>query len=1315
MGAASGQRGQGPPSPLLLLWWPRLLLLLLLLLSPTAALDPELQPGNFPADEAGAQLFLESYNSSAEQVMFQSMAASWAYYTNITEENERLQEEAELIKQEFAEVWGKKAKELYDPIWQNFTDSKLRRAIETIRTLGPANLPLAGRQQYNSLLNNMSRIYSTSKVCFPNKTATCWSLDPELTNILASSRSYAKLLFAWESWHDVVGIPLKPLYEDFTALSNKAYKEDGFSDTGAYWRSLYDSPSFVETLEHIYHQLEPLYLNLHAYVRRALHRRYGDKYINLRGPIPAHLLGDMWAQSWDNMYDMVVPFPDKPNLDVTSTMVEKGWNATHMFRVAEEFFTSLGLSPMPPEFWAESMLEKPSDGREVVCHASAWDFYNRKDFRIKQCTRVTMEQLSTVHHEMGHVQYYLQYKDLTLPLRRGANPGFHEAIGDVLALSVSTPAHLHKIGLLDHGANDVESDINYLLKMALEKIAFLPFGYLVDQWRWGVFSGHISPSRYNFDWWYLRTKYQGICPPVVRNETHFDAGAKFHIPNVAPYIRYFVSFILQFQFHQALCKEAGHQGPLHQCDIYQSTQAGAKLRQVLQAGGSRPWQEVLKDMVGSDALDAQALLEYFQPVSQWLQEQNQRNGEVLGWPEYQWRPPLPDHYPENIDLVTDEEEANRFVEEYDRTAQVLWNEYAEANWHYNTNITLEASKILLQKNKKVANYTLKYGTLAKKFDVNNFQNSTTKRIIRKVQNMDRAVLPSKELEEYNQILLDMEKTYSIADVCYSNGTCLTLEPDLTNVMATSRKYEELLWVWKSWRDKVGRAILPFFPKYVELSNKIAHLNGHADGGASWRSLYESKNLEQDLEQLYQELQPLYLNLHAYVRRSLHRHYGSQHINLNGPIPAHLLGNMWAQTWSNIYDLVAPFPSAPNLDATEAMIKQGWTPRRIFKEADDFFTSLGLLPVSAEFWNKSMLEKPTDGREVVCHASAWDFYNGKDFRIKQCTSVNMEELVIAHHEMGHIQYFMQYKDLPVAFREGANPGFHEAIGDVLALSVSTPKHLYSLNLLSSEGSGYEHDINFLMKMALDKIAFIPFSYLIDQWRWRVFDGSITKENYNQEWWSLRLKYQGLCPPVPRSQGDFDPGSKFHVPANVPYIRYFISFIIQFQFHEALCRAAGHTGPLHKCDIYQSKEAGKLLADTMKLGYSKPWPEAMKLITGQPNMSASAMMNYFKPLTDWLITENRRHEETLGWPQYNWTPETARSEGPFPESGRVNFLGMYLEPQQARVGQWVLLFLGVTLLVATLGLTHRLFSIRQHHGLRRPHRGPQFGSEVELRHS
>uniref|UniRef100_A0A8C3WS33 Angiotensin-converting enzyme n=1 Tax=Catagonus wagneri TaxID=51154 RepID=A0A8C3WS33_9CETA len=623
-------------------------------------------------------------------------------------------------------------------------------------------------------------------------------------------------------------------------------------------------------------------------------------------------------------------------------------------------------------------------------------------------------------------------------------------------------------------------------------------------------------------------------------------------------------------------------------------------------------------------------------------------------------------------LVSDEAEASKFVEEYDRRSQVVLNEYAEANWNYNTNITAEGSK-LLEKSTQMANHTVKYGIWARKFDVANIQNTTLKRMIKKIQDLERAALPLKELEEYNQILLDMETAYSVTSLCHANSTCLQLEPDLTKLMATSRSYEELLWAWKGWRDKVGRAILPYFPKYVELTNKAARLNGYEDGGDAWRAAYEMPFLEQELEQLFQELQPLYLNLHAYVRRALHHHYGPEHINPEGPIPAHLLGNMWAQTWSNIYDLVVPFPSASKIDATEAMIKQGWTPQRMFKEADDFFTSLGLLPVPPEFWNKSMLEKPTDGREVVCHASAWDFFNGKDFRIKQCTAVSMEDLVVAHHEMGHIQYFMQYKDLPVTFREGANPGFHEAIGDVLALSVSTPKHLRSINLLMSEDDGYEADINFLMKMALDKVAFVPFSYLVDQWRWRVFDRSITKENYNQEWWSLRLKYQGLCPPVARSQGDFDPGAKFHIPSSVPYIR-----------------------------------------DAMKLGLSKPWPEAMRLITGQPNMSASAMMTYFKPLLDWLVTENGRHGEKLGWPQYNWTPDSARLEGSFVGTGRVNFLGLNLEEQQARVGQWVLLVLGVTLLVATMGLAQRLFSIR-HQILHRTHRGPQFGSEVELRHS
>ncbi|NXO70473.1 ACE enzyme, partial [Phainopepla nitens] len=1274
---------------------------LLLWLSLAGALQPRLEPPQHDPTEQGAALFARDYNSTAEVVLFESVSASWNYNTNLTAENAALQVKASLEEQNFTELWGKKAKELYGDKWNNFSDPQLRKIIGSIQTLGPSNLPLDEREQYNTILSDMDKIYSTAKVCLPN--GTCWDLEPDLSDIMATSRSYKKLLYAWEGWHNAAGNPLRPKYEEFVKLSNKAYLEDGFNDTGSYWRSWYNSDSFEKDLERIYNELEPLYLNLHAFVRRKLYDRYGPKYINLKGPIPAHLLGNMWAQQWNNIYDLMIPYPEKPNLDVTSTMVQQGWNATHMFRVSEEFFTSLGLLEMPPEFWEKSMLEKPTDGREVVCHASAWDFYNRKDFRIKQCTSVTMEQLFTVHHEMGHIQYYLQYKDQPVSFRSGANPGFHEAIGDVLSLSVSTPSHLKEIGLLSNATEDEESNINYLLKMALEKIAFLPFGYLIDQWRWNVFSGHTPPSRYNYDWWYLRTKYQGICAPVSRNESNFDPGAKYHIPGNTPYIRYFVSFILQFQFHKALCQAANYNGSLHTCDIYRSKEAGAKLREVLKAGSSESWQDILLNLTGTGQMDAGPLLEYFSPVTKWLQEQNNKTNEVLGWPEFDWRPPVPEGYPEGIDKIADEAQAKELLSEYNRTAEEVWNAYTEASWAYNTNITDHNKEIMLEKNLAMSKHTLDYGMRARQFDTSDFQDQSVTRILKKLSVIERAALPENELKEYNTLLSDMETTYSVAKVCRENKTCHPLDPDLTDIMATSRDYDELLFAWKGWRDASGKKMRNNYKRYVELSNKAAMLNGYKDNGAYWRSLYETSTFEEDLERLYQQLQPLYLNLHAYVRRALYKKYGAEHINLKGPIPAHLLGNMWAQSWSNIFNLVIPFPDATKVDATPAMKQQGWTPKKMFEESDRFFTSLGLIPMPQEFWDKSMIEKPSDGREVVCHASAWDFYNRKDFRIKQCTVVNMDDLITVHHEMGHIQYFLQYKDQPVSFRDGANPGFHEAVGDVMALSVSTPKHLHSINLLDQVMENEESDINYLMSIALDKIAFLPFGYLMDQWRWKVFDGRIKEDEYNKEWWNLRMKYQGLCPPALRSEDDFDPGAKFHIPANVPYIRYFVSFVIQFQFHQALCNASGHKGPLHTCDIYQSQKAGKILGDALKLGFSKPWPEAMQLITGQSNMSAEALMSYFEPLMTWLEKENEKNGEVLGWPEYSWTPYTATTAQD--DSSKMDFLGMSLTKSQATAGGWVLLALALIFLVTTIFLGVKFFSARR--------RAFKSSSEMELK--
>ncbi|XP_057183701.1 angiotensin-converting enzyme-like [Triplophysa rosa] len=351
---------------------------LLTLISTSAALRPEWMPGDYSQTVVGAQTFVEDYNSTAEEVFYFSTEANWKYNTNLTVHNSQQQVIAFLEELEFTEAWCQKAKDTFPDSFIETLNPEVQIILSNIKVLGPANLPTSERERYNTILSQMDSIYSTAKVC--RSPEECWSLEPELIDIMANSRSYKRLLYAWEGWHNEAGDHLRSLYPEFVELSNKAFRMDGFSDTGAYWRSLYESLTFEQDLENLFIQLEPLYQNLHAFVRRKLYDFYGPKYINLKGPIPAHLLGNMWSQNW-NIYNMMIPFPDKTNVDVTDTMVAQGYNATHMFRVAEEFFTSLGLIPMPDKFWDKSMLEKPSDGRDVVSHASAWDFYNRKDFR----------------------------------------------------------------------------------------------------------------------------------------------------------------------------------------------------------------------------------------------------------------------------------------------------------------------------------------------------------------------------------------------------------------------------------------------------------------------------------------------------------------------------------------------------------------------------------------------------------------------------------------------------------------------------------------------------------------------------------------------------------------------------------------------------------------------------------------------------------------------------------------------------------------------------------------------------------------------
>ncbi len=453
--------------------------------------------------------------------------------------------------------------------------------------------------------------------------------------------------------------------------------------------------------------------------------------------------------------------------------------------------------------------------------------------------------------------------------------------------------------------------------------------------------------------------------------------------------------------------------------------------------------------------------------------------------------------------------------------------------------------------------------------------------------------------------------------------------DLEEKMGTVRNPAQLQEMWTSWHTNVGRPMRPDYVRLTEIANQGAKELGFNDTGAMWRSRYDMSPEEfaAMTDRLWKEVKPLYDELHCYTRAKLNDKYGDSIQAETGPIRADLLGNMWAQEWGNIYDVVAPRGSGDvGYDLTDLLVAKKYTPEKIVRTGEAFFTSLGFAPLPETFWTRSMITAPRD-REVICHASAWDVDNVEDLRIKMCTKVNSDDFVTVHHELGHNFYQRAYNKQPLLYLDSANDGFHEAIGDMIALSV-TPEYLVQVGLLPrAKVPSADKDIGLLLRQAMDKVAFLPFGLLVDKYRWRVFSGEIAPTALEQGWNDLRLQYQGVVPPSPRTEQDFDPGAKYHVPASVPYTRYFLARILQFQFYQAACKQAGWTGPLHRCSFYGNKDVGRRLNAMLEMGASKPWPDALEAFTGTREMSGDAMLDYFRPLMTWLQQQNRGRK--CGW--------------------------------------------------------------------------------------
>lgn len=576
-----------------------------------------------PAD---VDAFLKDAETKLDAMTLDASRIQWVNATYITDDTDALAAKSSAEITDFQVKLALEAAKL-QKVAGLTADQK--RKLDLLRggiTL-PAPTTPGAADTLATLSTKMTSAYGKGKGTLDGKPINGSDIEAAMGTI----RDPAKLTEMWVSWHDNVGAPLRDDYARAAGIANQGARELGYKDVGAMWRSGYDmSPeAFGALTDKLWRDVEPLYKALHTYTRWKLNEKYGDKVQPKTGPIRADLLGNMWAQEWGNIYDIVAPKGSGDlGYDIGELLSAKGYDPVKMVKTGEGFYSSLGFAPLPDTFWTRSQIVKPAD-REVVCHASAWDIDSLDDLRIKMCTKVNSDDFVTIHHELGHNYYQRAYKAQPFLYKNGANDGFHEAIGDFVALSI-TPQYLVDINLLDTAKVPGEDkDIGLLLRQAMDKVAFLPFGLLVDKWRWGVFSGAIKTTDYQAAWDALRLQYQGIKPPVERGETKFDPGAKYHIPAQVPYTRYFLARLLQFQFYKAACDQAGWKGPLHRCSFFGNKEVGAKLNAMLELGQSKPWPEALEAFTGTREISGAAMAEYFAPLKAWLDEQNK--GKPSGW------------------------------------------------------------------------------------------------------------------------------------------------------------------------------------------------------------------------------------------------------------------------------------------------------------------------------------------------------------------------------------------------------------------------------------------------------------------------------------------------------------------------------------------------------------------------------------------------------------------------------------------------------------------------------------------------------------
>ncbi|KFD67136.1 hypothetical protein M514_07445 [Trichuris suis] len=1075
------------------------------------------------------------------------------------------------------------------------------------------------KRKYFSQKTSMISNYAASYGCATDYCKEKIKLFPDLIDVMAAVEDYELLAKLWHSWSSELNDVNADNFKSFVDLAKSHSVEK--SSYYAYWEKLYESGELMKDVEKLWAKLLPLYEELHAYARQRLIKKYRNFNFNV-STIEIQLFRDLWSDDWSNLFDDLIPYKEESSGDIRENLKQGNISVNKLYHMVDDCFSSIGLTKAPLSVWANSVFEKDVR-KDPSCIPQVFNLLEDDSFAITTCGKVTKSKVSEAFRHMGQLQYFKQCGDQQpIVFCRSVGTFFADAIGGVVELSAMNPSSLHNLQLITDDLSDKRVGINYLMGVALQSLPRIAFYYSLNRWQKVLYEKDFPADSANMYWPRYRTKDYGISPPKDTNGAAIFGPSHYLIYANEPAYPALLAEFLRFDLFNSLCRAAKHDGPLHLCSIQGKPHIGAKLANLLSPGLSEPWMQLLKKFNGANKVRADSLLRFFEPLYKWLKRQNDEENECYGWgytPMTSLRQPrcetfLPSRTKNYVAKLLRDYDLN--MTNSMQEMEMSWWSFAKGN---------ESLDMAMQSSLTAVANQQAWSEHLKKAYLPTLRNDLLTKAVKKARFVEMN-LKTEDLAKLLNKTAQLSNVECVLENCSyekanSSLTCSSFEK-CNSIMANSTDLKLLNETWTNWHDRNFKPFDQLLAEAIALSNKGARNSGFDDITEVWQKSYEMDNLEAEAKKLWIEILPFYEQLHAFVRFNLQFTYADQ-FNISA-LPAHILGSIAAASWTALFQQTAPCNDCPMPNLDEALVRLNYTSRLIAEAADQFFQSLGMPPMTKLFWQTCDFNQNYESPES--YTSVWDMFKKDDYRIIASNQVTWKNFLVIHKAMASIQYFMHYANQSIVFRQAPNPALYEAVEGFVALALSSLSSVGAARLINAKDDG---SLNFLMMQALELLPQLSLDHVTDLWKWKVFRKTIPRKRWNSEWWSLRRQYQGIVPPSPRPENSFDPPNELTWPLDMPSMHSFLGKIMQFQIFQHMCNITGHVGPLHQCNLYGKEDVGEKLAEMLSLGSSVHWSKALKMVTGHHAISVEPLLDYFKPLLEFLEERNNNKSNCYGW--------------------------------------------------------------------------------------